>query len=200
VTVVSARSVILDRIERMADLVQPPRQTVSDFMALPEGTRAELIRGEITILTPAPFTPHQRAVRNLGVALTVWARARKAGEILDSPMDVHLPSGDVVQPDVLFVAAAHAGIVQDWVRGAPDLLIEVLSPSRPARDRVLKREVYAENGVPEYWIVDPDERTVEILRLAGKAYSLAVRVSGGGVITSPLLPGFAMDLAGVFEP
>jgi Uma2 family endonuclease len=192
--------VILDRIERMADLAQPPRQTVSDFMALPEGVRAELIRGEITILTPAPFIPHQRAVRNLVVALTHWARARGSGEFFVAPIDVHLPSGDVVEPDVVFVATRNSGIVKKWVDGVPDLLVEVLSTSHRERDRRLKREVYAENGVPEYWIVDPEERTVEILRLHGRAYVVAARLAGSGTLTSPTLPGFAMDLAAVFEP
>ena len=183
----------------MANLAQPPRKTVSDFMALPDGTRAELIRGELTILTPAPFTPHQRAVRNLVVALTNWARPRKAGEVFVAPMDVHLPSEDIVEPDVLFVSASRHEIVKNWVDGVPDLLIEVVSPSRPARDRVLKREIYAENGVPEYWLVDPDERTVEVLRLEGRAYTVAARLVGSGTLTSPLLPGFAMPHADVFE-
>lgn len=184
----------------MADLAQPPRKTVRDFMALPEGTRAELIRGELTILTPAPFVPHQIAVQNLLVALTLWARPRKAGQVLVAPMDVHLPSGDILEPDVLFVATSRLDIVKKWVYGVPDLVVEVLSPSKRSRDRRLKRGVYAENEVPEYWIVDPDEHAIDVLRLDGRAYALAAGLEPADTLTSPLLRGFSMPVADVFEP
>jgi Uma2 family endonuclease len=182
----------------MTETAHPPRKTISDFLALPEGTRAEFIDGEIT-LTPAPFLPHQRAVLNLSLALTLWARSSGAGCVVVAPMDVHLPSGDVVQPDVIFVAERNASILVDWIRGVPDLLIEVLSPSDPARDRVLKRSLYAHNGVPAYWIVDPALRTIEALHPERGAFRVASRLAEGGVLSSPSLPGFTLPLAEAFR-
>ena len=184
----------------MADLAQRPRHTVSDFMALPEGTRAELIRGELTIMSPAPKVPHQVAAQNLLSELRTWGRAGSRGRVLMAPMDVHLPSGDIVEPDVILVASGGAAELRDWVYGVPALLVEVLSPSHPERDRRLKGEVYAENGVPEYWIVDPEAQTLEVLRLDGGSYATHARFAGEDVVTSPSLSGFALPLPEVWVP
>jgi Uma2 family endonuclease len=149
----------------MTPSLSRPRKTVDDFMSLPEGTLAELIDGELLIMSPGPRELHQRVVGRLHLLLSSFAEARKLGRVYVAPMDVHLPSGDIVEPDL---SAARSDIIRDWIRGAPDLLVEVLSPSGIDRDRLIKRRLYARNGVPGYWIVDPQEASVERFDLEGR--------------------------------
>jgi Uma2 family endonuclease len=170
------------------------RATLDEFMRLPEGTLAEFIGGDI-LMSPSPRLRHQRVVFRIHQALNAFVRPRGLGEAFEAPADVHLPSGDVVQPDVLFVSAARSGILQDWVRGAPDLVVEVLSPESRRRDLEVKPGLYAANGVVEVWIADPDARTIEIRTAAGTAL-----VPAGGELTTPLLPGFVLRSADVFAP
>ena len=182
----------------MADLQTRPRKTVEDFMKLPEGSLAELIDGEI-FMSATPFIPHQRVVQNVTVEIRAFAKPRNLGEVILSPMDVHLPSGDIVEPDVIFVRRENLAIIQDWVRGVPDLLVEVLSTSHPERDLIVKRELYARNGVAEYWIVDPDDRSVQILKLVGDRYQPAGYRKGAQVVATDLLPGFVLMVDRLFE-
>lgn len=182
----------------VAQLKTRPRKTVEDYLRLPEGTLAELIEGEI-LMSPSPKARHQRFVSNLHFAVRQFVEARRLGLVLDSPMDVHLPSGAVVQPDLIFVATANLSIVKDWIRGAPDLLIEVLSPESIDRDRFTKRELYAASGVKEYWIVDGDASAVEVLRLAGDRYAPHGYFEAQDTITSPVLSGLLLPVRQVLD-
>jgi Uma2 family endonuclease len=175
---------------------QPPK-TVRDLLALGEDVRAELVAGEI-LVTPAPGLPHQRAVLSLALSLTAWADRESAGEVLVAPVDLYLPSGDVVQPDLVFVSGARRAILTDQVRGVPDLVVEVLSPSSSARDRDVKRELYARNGVPEYWIVDPLAHTIEVLRHAQGRYGRDGLYGGADRLISASLPGLSLSASAVF--
>jgi Uma2 family endonuclease len=170
-----------------------PRKTVEDYMKLPEGVRAELIEGEL-FMTPSPRYGHQDVATELVARLRALAGARGLGKVLSAPFDVHLPSGDIVQPDVVFVRTENLGIIRDWVRGVPDLLIEVLSPEAPERDRIIKRDLYARNGVPEYWIVDPAARTIEVFRLEGESYPPPAVFESGDTLTSALLPSLGLGV------
>ncbi len=183
----------------MAAMTTRPRKSVDDFLSLPEGTLAELIDGEI-LRTPAPRERHQSALGRLHLALGNFLQQQPLGRLYIAPFDVHLPSGDVVEPDLIFVAQANLGIIQDWVRGVPDLLVEVVSPSHPERDRLVKRALYARNGVREFWIVDPEEKSVEVLSLEGRAYRPVAFYRGSETLASPLLPGFTLPLAPLFAP
>jgi Uma2 family endonuclease len=111
---------------------------------------------------------------------------------------VFLPSEDLVQPDIVFIRKANLGIIQDRIRGVPDLLIEVLSPDRPERDRLVKRDLYARNGVPEYWIVDPKDRTVEVFLLDAGIYGRPALYEFGDSMTSPLLPALTLLVSSIF--
>jgi len=182
----------------MADLQTRPRKTVEDFMKLPEGTLAELIDGEI-FMSAAPRVPHQGVILNLAMALTTFAHPKRLGRVVLSPMDVHLPSGDIVEPDLIFVRRENLAIIQDWVRGVPDLLVEVLSPSHPERDLIVKRGLYARNGVGEYWIVDPADRSVQILKLSGNRYEPAGYRKGDQALATDLIPGLALIVDSLFE-
>jgi Uma2 family endonuclease len=173
-------------------------KTVSDWLALPDDVRAELIDGEI-LVTPSPSFRHQDILGRVYRAIASWIEAGGGGRVAPAPVDVHLPSGAVVQPDVVFVASANLGVIHDVVRGVPDLLVEVVSPSRPERDVFVKRDLYARNGVPEYWIVRPDESSVEVLRLAGTSYRPAGYFLRGAEIRSPMLSGFALPTDDVFR-
>ena len=169
-------------------------------MSLPKGTRAELIDGEL-FMSPSPKRLHQNAVLRLVRRLADFIESRGLGAVFVAPFDVHLPSGDIVEPDILFITKANLGIVQDWVRGAPDLVVEVLSPDGLERDRFVKRGLYAENGVPEYWIVDADAKTIEVFSLRDGKYVPNGYFENDDVLVSPLLSEFNLPVADVFaEP
>ncbi len=171
-------------------------KTIDDLMRLPPETRAELIEGEI-FMSPAPHPKHQMAIGNIFRGVENQAREGGWGRVFVAPVDVVLED-EVVEPDVLFIATSRLGIVRDRIEGAPDLVVEVLSPSTEVRDRVVKRALYAKNGIREYWIVDVDAKSVEVLKLAGTAYGLHAVFEAGDRITSPVLPGLSLPVADVF--
>jgi Uma2 family endonuclease len=173
--------------------------TYEDYCRIPDdGQRYEVIRG-VLYVSPAPRTRHQRVIAYLLTALNNFVTARQLGEVLTSPIDVLLPGlASVVQPDILFVSRDRAGIVEEkYLRGAPDLVVEVLSPSNPGHDRKTKLEVYAEAGVREYWIVDPDARSIDVHVLESRAYRLDGRYGTEAAARSRVLDGFEVGVARV---
>lgn len=174
-----------------------PRKTVEDFLNLPEGSRAELIDGDL-LMSPSPRSRHQDAVGSLFRRLADFVARHTLGKVYVAPFDVYLPSGDIVEPDILYVAAARLEIVQDWVRGAPDLVIEVLSPESIDRDRMVKRDLYAQNGIGEYWIVDPEAKAVELFTLQRDRYEPNGYFENQDVLISPLFTEFRLPLADLF--
>lgn len=181
----------------MVALKARPKRTIDDYLKLPEGTLAELIEGEIC-MSPSPKNRHQGIVGNLYFLLRSFVEPRGLGQVLLAPDDVHLPSGDVVQPDVFFVSKEHATILRDWVRGTPDLLIEVLSPESVDRDRIIKKGLYARNRAPEYWIVDDEARAIEVFSLRGKEFDPQGFFREGDSLRSPLLSELSMAVRDVF--
>lgn len=152
--------------------------TYSDYAALPDdGRRYELLQGELSV-TPAPGTRHQRAIIALGSRLYEHVRVRGLGEVLVAPTDCILSDVTVVQPDILYIATDRLSIISERaIEGAPTLVVEVLSPSSARLDRDRKLTLYAAHGVPYYWIVDPESRSIEAYTLTGVAYVLAARVT-----------------------
>ncbi|NOZ55325.1 MAG: Uma2 family endonuclease [Calditrichaeota bacterium] len=140
------------------------RLTLEDYRQLPDdGKRYEILEGELAV-TPAPGTKHQRIVGNLFRLLTQFLSKGPAGEVFVAPLDVVLAPHTVVQPDLLFVSEARANIIrEDGIYGAPDLVVEVLSPSTAERDRGVKRRLYLHYGVREVWLMDPEARTFEVV-------------------------------------
>lgn len=185
-------------MKSMAELKAKPRKTVDDLLALPPETRAELIEGEITVMTASPFRPHQSALNSINVAIWNHLAARGGGSVFIAPLDVHLPTGDVVEPDLIFLAAANPARTEDWIRGVPDLLVEALSVHSHDRDRFVKKALYERNGVPEYWIVDPEERTIEVFRLRDGRYEPSGYLREGDRLATPLLTGLSIEVAGIF--
>jgi Uma2 family endonuclease len=135
---------------------------------------------------------------NLGTLLRELVRRNRLGIILWAPTDVVLSPETVVQPDILFVSNERRGIITEPnVSGAPDLVVEILSPGTAERDRELKLNLYARYGVREYWIVDPEDETVEVMEL-GPEGPLDVRRYDAGSVESRLLPGLSVTLDDIF--
>jgi Uma2 family endonuclease len=176
----------------------PPRDqwTYEDYKRLPDDNwRYEVIEGEL-LMSPAPNTHHQRVIARLEFAMMKYVEANKLGEVLHAPIDVRL--GDLanpVQPDVLFICQDRLDIIRkDWIEGAPDLIVEVLSPSNWIDDRRTKYRIYVLAGVREYWIVDPDKRQIEIFTLRGSDYELRGRFGPGERAASEVLSGFEIGV------
>lgn len=125
---------------------------------------------------------------------------RGLGEFFVSPYDVVLSPTNVLQPDLLFVARDRASIVTaDNIKGAPSIVIEVMSPSTSRRDREIKRDIYSEYGVGEYWLVDPYACTVSVMALQGSAFQEIGAYGAEDSVTSPTLPGLSLDLQDIFQ-
>ncbi|HEX8275762.1 MAG TPA: Uma2 family endonuclease [Longimicrobiaceae bacterium] len=142
------------------------RWTYAEFARLPDdGNRYEVIAGELHV-TPAPRPLHQRTIARLGFLLESFTRENGLGWILPGPVDVLFAEGDFLEPDLVFVRRERLQVVTErGIEGAPDLVVEVASPSTARMDRGVKRERYARFGVPEYWVVDADARSVEVYRM-----------------------------------
>lgn len=176
----------------------PPqgKWTYEDYRRLPDdGWRYEVIQGEL-YMTPAPLTIHQRCKGNAFAALWNFNEQNDKGIVLDAPYDVILSDlASPVQPDVLFVVKDRMHIVkEEHVEGAPDLIIEILSPSNWFVDRRKKFEIYAKAGVREYWIIDPAARTIELFALHGSRYELRGKFGIGETVHSEVLPSFAVKV------
>ncbi len=168
-----------------------------DYLQLPEQDRRELIGGDFYVV-PAPSFRHQHIVANLGLILSGYIRAKAIGEVLWAPFDVVLSEHDVVQPDILYISNERRHIITEAnASGAPDLVIEVLSPSTAERDKDLKLSLYARHGVREYWIVDPNENSVDVMELSAEGFEKTTSYSSGA-ISSSVLPQLAVDLDDVF--
>lgn len=154
----------------------------------------ELWDGEL-ITSPTPNPTHQRLVFNLASLFRDFVAAKKLGEVFLSPLNVVLTQRLVVQPVVFFIAESRLHHVTDRVRCAPDLAVEVLSPGRRRRDRVDKKELYERFGVREYWIIDPEARTIEVYTLEKGASKLHALAEQGEVAASKLLSGFTVAWA-----
>ncbi len=182
----------------MATPSQAIKLTYEDYCNTPDDERYELLDGDL-FMTPAPRVSHQKAVIKLGARLYYFVEERELGVVLSSPCDVVLSDTDVVQPDLLFVSNERAHIMtEENFQGAPDLVVEVLSPSTADRDLTVKRALYAKHGVKEYWIVDTDARTVTVL-LRDSAGLIEIGVCGAGqTLDSPTLSEFTINPDEIF--
>ncbi len=167
----------------------------ADHAALPDEPRCELIYGHF-YLSPSPVSLHQYV--SVGLAHRLYEIAERTGGLtLPAPMDVHLAPHSVVQPDLLYVSPQRREIVQNWIEGAPDLAVEILSPSTASRDQVHKLNLYAETGVAEYWIVDPVGRHIAFLVSDGAAFTVHPPESGRW--RSPVVPEVELDIDGFWD-
>jgi Uma2 family endonuclease len=169
--------------------------TYQDYLLLPDdGKRYEIIDGDL-YMTPSPITIHQMIVGRLSQLLMNYFDAHPIGTVFVAPYDVILSDVDVVEPDLLVVLKDGAArITAKNVQGPPDVAIEILSPGTAARDRDLKRKRYEHFGVKEYWLVDPDANTLEILRLTEGRFHRLSLTTRPATCVSPLFPDLILDL------
>jgi Uma2 family endonuclease len=177
--------------------------TYEDFLNFPnDGRRHEIIDGE-HVVTPSPNTKHQTVSMTLSGALTAYLTHHPVGAVFAAPLDVVFSDLDVVEPDLMYISRERAGVLtEQHVRGAPDLVIEILSPGTRRTDEITKRKLYERFGVVEYWVVDPELDLVKIYRRTAEGFTRVgeLTAEGGDALTTPLLPGFSITLAAVFAP
>ncbi len=204
-------SIVMPTIEVAASTTLPPpdeqtwppeqgRWTYDDWLRLPDdGFRYEILNGELH-MTPPPSISHQNAVTELAAQMRDFAKQTGKGIVLVSPVGVRLPGQSVpVQPDVIFVRADRREIIgEDDVQGAPDLVVEVLSPSNWIYDRREKLQAYRQAGVPEYWIIDCRARTLEIRVLEQGQYILLGELHSGDTAKSRAFSGFELFVDDLF--
>jgi Uma2 family endonuclease len=184
----------------MARTERKDRYTYQDLQAFPEDKlRREIIDGEL-VVTAAPGGRHQDAVLELGSRLLAWVREH-GGKVYVAPRDVFFSDHDVVEPDVVFVREIHLDRVEEWfVRGAPDVVVEVSSPTTRRLELHRKRELYERFGVPEYWYVDLESDRIEVYRLAEGRYGTPVLLGRGEALESDAIPGFSIGVEDVLGP
>ena len=169
--------------------------TYADYTAIDDGLRYELIHGRL-IMAPAPKIKHQNTSGNLHLLIASYVKKKKLGTVLAAPTDVILDNHSTLQPDILFVAMERREIIEPHaIVGPPDLIVEIISPGSVEQDRYEKKGLYEQHGVQEYWLVDPENKSVEILALKEKRYELAQVVSEKGEILSYVIKGLKIDLA-----
>ena len=176
------------------------KHTIKDYKLLPEGAPYQLIEGEL-VMTPSPTTSHQIISGNLNEKIRVFVKEKSAGLLLYAPIDIYLDDENVFQPDIIFISKQRQELVKDdGIHGAPDLAVEILSPSTAYYDIKKKYKIYEKSGVKEYWIVDPEMKTVELFSLTEQGkFVLSVSSSDKGVVKSAVLSGFEINLEDIFR-
>ena len=176
-----------------------PKLTYEDYAKTSDDERWELIDGEL-IMVPSPKRAHQRNQTKLGSRMSFFAEENDLGEVYFAPFDVVLSQTDTVQPDLLFVSKERLHIITaDNVQGAPDLVVEIRSPSTARQDWTVKRELYARHGIKEYWLVDPEAATVAVLLLDEGELKVAGVYGEGDTLPSVEMSGFSISLADIFR-
>ncbi len=173
--------------------------TAADYRAMPEdGKRYQLIEGEL-VMAPAPSTDHQHVSRNLLRILDTYLLQRPIGTVLGAPCDVYLDDNNVYQPDILFVSKGHATCIKhEGIHGAPDLVIEILSPSSAALDR-RKRGHFAAAGTVEFWQIDPALRQIQRFVFAENLAKPVALIDEPETFSSPLFPDLILATQDIFR-
>ncbi len=184
----------------MIDIKPKIKLTYEDYRETSDDERYELLDGELSMV-PTPNIAHQSVQAALGSQLYTFVKERDLGQVFFSPTDVALSDTDIVQPDLLFVSREREHILtRANIRGAPDLIVEIRSDSTAERDGTLKRALYAEHGVQEYWLADPEAMTITVLLLDEDGFAEVATYQKGQTLTSPTLPGFSVNLDELFQP
>ena len=179
-------------------MVAKAKYTYEDYLNTPEGERYELIDGEL-ILVASPSEEHQFASVKLVSLMHPYANERDLGWVFHAPFDIVFSDTEVVQPDVMFISKERENIRTGAnVQGAPNLVVEILSPSSVSRDWNYKRELYARYGVEEYWIADPVHKMVSVMLLRDGVLELAGTYVEGDTVTSTALEGFSVGVEEIF--
>ncbi|KJR41386.1 restriction endonuclease [Candidatus Magnetoovum chiemensis] len=164
----------------------------------PDFDLTEIINGE-EIMSPSPFGKHQDIIINIVRKILFHLEIIKSGKIFTSPLDVILAEGlSRLQPDLIFIKKENMNIFQDWIRGAPDMVCEIVSKGSFTKDTVTKKDIYEHYKVPEYWIVIPELETIEIFTIEGDRYGIYSYAEENGIVTSKVIEGLQIDIKDVF--
>ena len=175
------------------------RLTYQDYLNTPDDERYELINGEL-IMAPGPNMPHLDSQRDLGFYMVGFVKRNDLGKVYYSDADVVLSDTEVVKPDLLFISKEREDIITYAnIQGAPDLVVEILSPSTSRRDWNDKRELYARHGVKEYIVMDPEEKVVWRLTLQDGALEIEQTYRQGDTIAFSTIEGFTVAVNDIFE-
>jgi Uma2 family endonuclease len=177
-----------------------PRHTYTQLCEeLPETNQpCELWDGEL-LMSPAPSFFHQEVALRFYRQLHDWVVHLHLGKVIAAPIDMVLSEHRVTQPDVAYISQARLTIIQRAIMGPADLVAEVVSLGSRHRDRLEKRDLYEQHGVQEYWIIDPEAGTADVLFLEHGTYQLVTRSAAGQNATSRLLPGFEISMANLLH-
>lgn len=183
---------------REIEIPQKEVYTYSDYTLLPEGAPYQLIGGKL-IMTPAPTTYHQGISMRLVVKIASLVMEKDLGVVFSAPIDVYFEETETYQPDIIFIAKDRLHIIEPAkVKGAPDLVIEILSPSTAYYDLKKKSRVYAGHGVKEYWIVDPLEKSIEVYEGKEGKFEPIQKAEKEGKISSAVLEEFEVEIKEIF--
>ena len=177
-----------------------PLLTIEDYKVLPEtGPHYQLINGTLH-MSPAPTRFHQHVSLNLTNIVYNWINSSGSGFIYNAPFDVYLDEFNVFQPDLVYVSPKNLHILTDaGVEGAPDLIVEILSPSTRKIDLGPKKKIFAKYGVKEFWAVDPNSRQVQKFELEKSVDSPSDSYDENDTLESAILPGLKIDLNKIFD-
>ncbi len=168
--------------------------TYTDYLTLEDEKRYEIIEGDL-LMAPAPFFAHQDINSELISRLRAYANNHQLGKVVTAPLDVILSAENIVQPDIVFIGKDNLKIIeQHGLVGAPDMVIEIISPTSIKRDRHDKFALYEKFGVKEYWLVDPANRSVEIFNLKDEQYELTDFAAEKGAVKSQVIAGFVLQI------
>ena len=178
----------------------PRPLTVHDYRELPDGPPYfQLIEGEI-YMSPSPNWFHQQIITNLAQIFLRYLDKKDIGKIFFAPLDTYLTDLNVYHPDLLFVSNQRRSLLgEHGVDGAPDFVVEVLSPRTARFDRGPKRDIYGRTGVQELWIIDPELKTVQVFRFAESADAPVATYGIEQGFSSPIFPGVAIAVAEIFK-
>jgi Uma2 family endonuclease len=155
------------------------------YQLLPEGTSVQLINNQF-VMSPSPSVKHQKLLLTIARKIQQWTDSKKLGDVMIAPLDVHFDEKEVYQPDILFISNEKAGIIfENAIYGAPDLVIELLSPSNANFDLHQKKDIYFKKKVREYWVIDSATKEVTGFELGTKGYKELPKVKG--ILSSKLL-------------
>lgn len=166
---------------------------------MPETNQPHELWDGALIMSPTPSFFHQEIAFRFHRALHDWVVPHNLGKVIGAPIDMVLSSHRAVQPDVAFIAKDRLAIIQRVIMGPADLVAEIVSLQGRSRDRIEKRDLYEQHGVKEYWIIDPEAQTVEVLALISGRYELVQRSLPGETASSRLLPGFEVPVGDLFR-
>ena len=175
--------------------------TYQDYLQFPDdGQRYEIIEGELYV-SPAPNIRHQTVSMNLSTVLNVHVRAGGLGKVLAAPTDLKFADPSIVQPDILYIRQAARGIITTQnIQGAPDLVVEIISPSSTRTDLEIKRDLYARYGVRNYWVAHPQEEWLRAYELgADGQYELVAEGQGDMLFSAPPFTDLTIRLAELWE-